>query len=62
MQDIKLHNAEKQKRWGWEFVQARLYKVSIKSLKLGQWQSTGSSFINELKKYRNLHPICQIGY
>ena len=23
MQEIKLHNAEKQKRWGWEFLQAR---------------------------------------
>lgn len=49
MQDIKLHNAEKQKRWSWEFIQARLYKVSIKSLALEQWQSTGSDFINELK-------------
>lgn len=49
MQDIKLHNAEKQKRWGWEFIQARLYKVSLKSLALEQWQSTGSSFINEVK-------------
>lgn len=30
MQEIKLHNAEKQKRWGWEYVQARLFRVSIK--------------------------------
>lgn len=49
MQDIKLHNAERQMRWNWEFVQARLFKVSIKSLKLEQTQSVGSSFINELK-------------
>jgi ATP-binding cassette subfamily B protein len=49
MQTIKLHNAEKQKRWGWEFVQARLFKISIKSLALEQYQSVGSSFINELK-------------
>lgn len=49
MQDIKLHNAEKQKRWAWEFVQARLFKVSVKSLSLEQAQSVGSSFINELK-------------
>src|SRR5690606_13944484 len=33
MQEIKMHNAEKQKRWKWEFVQARLFKVSIQSLK-----------------------------
>lgn len=49
MQEIKLHNAEKQKRWGWEFVQARLFKVSIKGMVLEQTQSIGSNFINELK-------------
>ena len=49
MQEIKLHNAEKQKRWGWEYVQARLFRVSIKGLILEQTQMIGSSFINELK-------------
>lgn len=49
MQEIKLHNAEKQKRWSWEFVQARLFKVSIESLALEQYQSVGSGFINEVK-------------
>lgn len=49
MQEIKLHNAEKQKRWGWEYVQARLFKVSMKGLVLEQSQSIGSNFINELK-------------
>ncbi|MGB0981557.1 MAG: peptidase domain-containing ABC transporter, partial [Winogradskyella sp.] len=49
MQEIKLHNAEKQKRWGWEFVQARLFKVSIEGLALEQYQSVGSNFINEVK-------------
>jgi ATP-binding cassette subfamily B protein len=49
MQEIKLHNAEKQKRWSWEFVQARLFKVSIEGLTLEQYQSVGSGFINELK-------------
>ncbi|MDX8554958.1 peptidase domain-containing ABC transporter [Tenacibaculum sp. 1B UA] len=49
MQEIKLHNAEKKKRWGWEFVQARLFKVSIEGLVLEQYQSVGSGFINELK-------------
>lgn len=42
MQEIKLHNAEKQKRWSWEFVQARLFKVSIDGLALEQYQSVGS--------------------
>ncbi|QCX37203.1 peptidase domain-containing ABC transporter [Aureibaculum algae] len=49
MQEIKMNNAEKQKRWGWEFVQARLFKVSMQSLALEQTQSVGSSFINEVK-------------
>ncbi|MEM9549437.1 MAG: peptidase domain-containing ABC transporter [Bacteroidota bacterium] len=49
MQDIKLHNAERQKRWSWEYIQARLYKISIEALSLEQYQSVGSSFINELK-------------
>jgi ATP-binding cassette subfamily B protein len=49
MQEIKLHNAEKQKRWSWEYLQARLFKVSIESLALEQYQSVGSNFINELK-------------
>ena len=49
MQEIKLHNAEKQKRWGWEFLQAKLFKVSIEGLALEQYQTVGSGFINEVK-------------
>ncbi|MFC6096429.1 peptidase domain-containing ABC transporter [Flavobacterium qiangtangense] len=49
MQEIKLHNAEKKKRWMWEDVQVRLFKVSIKSLLLEQIQSVGSNSINEFK-------------
>jgi ATP-binding cassette subfamily B protein len=49
MQEIKMHNAETQKRWSWEFVQARLFQVSIQSLTLEQTQQVGSSVINELK-------------
>lgn len=49
MQEIKLHNAEKQKRWSWEFLQARLFKISIEGLALEQYQSVGSGFINEFK-------------
>lgn len=49
MQEIKMHNAEKQKRWGWEFVQARLFSVSIQSMTLEQTQEVGSTVINELK-------------
>ncbi|MEO5775455.1 MAG: peptidase domain-containing ABC transporter [Flavobacterium sp.] len=49
MQEIKLHNAEQQKRWGWEYIQVRLFRVSMKGLLLEQTQTIGSNFINELK-------------
>lgn len=49
MQEIKLHNAEKKKRWGWEYLQARLFKISIEGLALEQYQNVGSGFINEFK-------------
>lgn len=49
MQEIKLHNAEKYHRWSWEFLQARLFKLSLEGLALEQYQQVGSSFINELK-------------
>jgi ATP-binding cassette subfamily B protein len=49
MQEIKLHNAERQKRWQWESIQVRLFKISIKGLSLEQAQNVGSGLINELK-------------
>jgi len=49
MQEIKLHNAERRMRWGWEFTQARIFKISMQSLALEQTQNVGSQFINQLK-------------
>jgi ATP-binding cassette subfamily B protein len=49
MQEIKLNNSEKQKRWEWERIQARLFQVNIKRLSLAQTQNIGSAFINQLK-------------
>lgn len=49
MQEIKLHNSEKSKRWEWERIQAKLFKVSMKSLALNQYQGAGSTLINEVK-------------
>ncbi|GEO02905.1 ABC transporter ATP-binding protein [Adhaeribacter aerolatus] len=49
MQEIKLQNCERQKRWEWERIQAALFKVSIKTLALNQYQESGSIFINEAK-------------
>lgn len=49
MQEIKLHNAERQKRWQWENLQVRLFKINMKGLSLTTAQNMGSSLINELK-------------
>lgn len=49
MQEIKLNNCEKQKRWEWENIQARLFRVNIASLSLSQYQQAGGVFINEIK-------------
>ena len=49
MQDIKLNGCEKQKRWDWERIQARLFNVSVKGLVLGQTQQVGGTFINQTK-------------
>ena len=49
MQEIKLQNCEQRRRWEWEDIQADLFGVQMKSLKLQQTQEAGSVFINELK-------------
>jgi len=49
MQEIKLQDCEQRRRWEWEDVQADLFGVQMKSLKLQQTQEAGSIFINELK-------------
>ncbi|MHC1708727.1 MAG: peptidase domain-containing ABC transporter [Bacteroidales bacterium] len=49
MQEIKLNNCEKQKRWKWENIQARLFKINAKSLALSQYQQVGGLFFNETK-------------
>src|SRR5262249_16982573 len=49
MQEIKLNNSERRRRWEWEMIQVRLFKISVQSLALLQYQSTGATFIHELK-------------
>ncbi len=49
MQEIKLNNCEKQKRWEWERIQAKLFRVNVRGLMLNQNQLAGSIFINEVK-------------
>jgi ATP-binding cassette subfamily B protein len=47
MQEIKLCNCEKQKRWKWERIQVKMFKISIRGMALGQYQQSGSVFFNQ---------------
>lgn len=47
MQEIKLNNCEKQKRWEWERIQVKLYRIGIKGLTVGQIQEAGSAFFTQ---------------
>ncbi|UXE68930.1 MAG: peptidase domain-containing ABC transporter [Chryseotalea sp. WA131a] len=49
MQEIKLNGSEKRRRWEWEAIQTRLFKLNMKSLRLSQSQNEGGQFINEVK-------------
>ena len=49
IQEIKINTCEKQKRWNWESIQARIFKTRVKSLSLVQNQQVGSMLINETK-------------
>jgi ATP-binding cassette subfamily B protein len=49
MQEIKLNNCEKQKRWDWERIQSKIFKVNIRGLTVNQYQQAGAFFFNQLK-------------
>jgi ATP-binding cassette subfamily B protein len=49
MQEIKLNNAEEQRRWQWETAQHAIARNQVASQLLSHFQSTGGSAINEIK-------------
>lgn len=49
MQEIKLNGCERQKRWAWEKIQVKIYKLLEKGLALSQYQSSGALIINQTK-------------
>lgn len=49
MQEIRLNNAEQLKRWEWENIQAKVFKLNFRSLNYSQWQTAGALFINQGK-------------
>ena len=48
IQDIKINNYEKQKRWRWEGIQTKLYRVNQRVLNINNIQNLGAQFINQL--------------
>lgn len=49
VQEIKMNNAEHLKRWQWENLQVKQFKLSMKGLAVGQYQQAGAMFLNEGK-------------
>ena len=49
MQEIRLLQVEQVKRWEWEHVQVKLFKLNIKKLSIDQIQEAGAIFINQGK-------------
>lgn len=49
IQDIKICNHEKQRRWKWEEIQAGLYKVNKNVLAVTNAQNLGAQFIENMK-------------
>jgi len=49
MQEIRLNNAEKRKRWEWEDIQAGIFRLNFKSLTYSQVQQAGALLINQGK-------------
>ncbi|MEN5436600.1 peptidase domain-containing ABC transporter [Sphingobacterium faecium] len=49
IQDIKINNYEQAKRWKWEGIQARLFKINLRMLGINNIQNLGASFIDSVK-------------
>jgi len=61
MQEIKLNNCEKQKRWEWENIQAKLFHIKVKNLSLEQYQQAGASVINQSKNISVINGTMTLG-
>lgn len=49
IQNVKINNYEKQRRWKWEEIQARLYHVNKRVLAITNMQNLGAQFIESIK-------------
>ena len=48
IEEIKNNNYEQGKRWSWEKIQVKLYKINLKILKINQIDSVGGNLVNTL--------------
>ena len=48
IQEIKINNYEDIKRWKWEEIQARIYRLSLKVLMINNTQSLGAQFVSQM--------------
>ena len=49
IQDIKIYNYERSRRWKWEEIQAKLYHVNKRVLAVNNIQNLGAHFIDQIK-------------
>lgn len=49
MPEIKLQGSYFKRRWTWTSIQAKLFKVQMSSLAIGQYQDAGAQLINQIK-------------
>lgn len=49
MEEIKLNNNDLQRKWEWQKIQIKLFRLNLSNLKLEQFQNVGNFFINQLK-------------
>ena len=57
MQDVKLNNCEIQKRWEWERIQVKMFRISLKCLTLKQVQNIGGAFVEQIKNIIISRPL-----
>lgn len=60
MTELKINNYEQTKRWQWENVQAKLFKLNIKNLAINNFQTNGAQII-ELLKNISITYVCARG-
>lgn len=49
IQEIKVNNYERPRRWRWETIQAKLYRVNLRVLSVNNAQGLGAQFIESVK-------------